>query len=101
MIEEIHKDDIGTKFLVMVMDGSSVVDLSGATVKKIAFKKSDGTSVEKSALFKTDGSDGKIYYVTIADDLSMSGKWELQAKVTLPTGVWSSSIKFFMVYDNL
>lgn len=101
MVEEIHKNDIDTKFLVTIKDRTTIVDISSTTTKEIIFKKSDGTVVTKIATLETDGTDGKMYYKSLADDLNMSGSWMLQGKVVIGTGTWKSSIGLFTVYDNL
>jgi len=104
MVEEVHKNDIGTKFLVTIKDGTTVVDISGAsgdTDKQIIFEKPDGTVITKNATFDTDGTDGKIYYITIDEDLNLSGQWKIQAKVVLADGTWRTSIDDFEVYENL
>lgn len=98
---EIHKYDIGTAFEVTLKDGDNTLNLVTSSVKEIHFQKPDGTVVEKTAQFRTDGSDGIIVYITVADDLDQTGSWKIQAKVTLPTGTWSSDIEKFKVYDNL
>ena len=36
---EIHVNDVGTKFLVTVTDGSIAVDISSATTKQLIIKK--------------------------------------------------------------
>ena len=59
---EIHVDDVGTQFLLTIMDGSAAVDISSASTKQIIIKKPSGTKMTKSATFSSDGSDGKIYY---------------------------------------
>ena len=101
MAEEIHLDDVGTVFEVELQENDVTLDISAATTKALLFQKPDGTVVTQTAAFTTDGSDGKIQYITVADDLDQSGNWKLQARVTLPTGTWSSSTSKFKVYGNL
>ena len=101
MVEEIHCNDIGTKFLVTVKDGTSTVDISAASEKKLIFKRGNGSVVEKAATFDTDGTDGKLSYITTSGDLSSIGSWKIQAKVILPTGTWRSNTTGFTVYANL
>ena len=98
---EIHKKDIGTIFETTLNDGTNTIDISGATSKEIIFKKPNGTSVAQAAVFKTDGTDGILQYTTIADDLDQDGEWSIQAKVTIPSGTWSSDVTTFTVYKNL
>lgn len=101
MVEEIHKNDIGTKFLVTIKDGTTAEDVSSATTKELIFKKPGETTVTQTATFESDGSDGKIYYISIADDLNEIGTWNLQARIVMPTGTFKTDISNFKVYDNL
>ena len=103
MSSEIHVGDIGTAFVATVMDGTSVVDVSSATVKQIYMQKPDGAStvLTKDCLFYTDGTDGKIIYTTVAGDLDTAGVWRMQAFVTLTSGSWHSDIISVRVHPNL
>jgi len=101
MTEEIHKNDIGTKFLVTVKDGTTAVDISTATEKLIIFKKPDGGILTKTCTFETDGTDGKVFYCSVSGDLNETGSWEIQVSITLSTGTWKSSTNCFIVYGNL
>ncbi len=99
---EIHLLDIGTVFEITLYDGAVILSgLDGATAKSILFEKPDGTTVEKTAAFKTDGLDGIIQYITLANDLDQEGNWKIQARVVLADGSWSSDIGKFKVYPNL
>lgn len=98
---EIHKDDIGTIFTITVYDGSSVADISTATDKRIIFKQPDGNSLTVSGSFYTNGTDGKLTYTTVTGDLSVDGRWRIQAYLTFPSGKFKSDIGVFRVHDNL
>jgi hypothetical protein len=99
--QEIHVGDIGTVFEVTLQDCDVPLDVSTATEQIIYLLKPDGTLLEKDSVFTTDGTDGKIQYVAIAGDLDQEGSWKIQAKVTLPSGSWSSDIDKFKVTGNL
>tara|TARA_R110002020_G_scaffold123344_1_gene279741 strand:- start:1025 stop:1333 length:309 start_codon:yes stop_codon:yes gene_type:complete len=98
---EIHLDDVGTKFLVTIKDGSSAVNISTASTKQILITKPSGTKMTKTATFNSDGSDGKIYYMVIADDLDEVGTYQLQGKVIISDGTFSTDITKFKVHRNL
>ena len=110
---EIHKDDIGTEFVVSIVEcinGVDVaVDISTATLKEIIFLKADETTrLAKIAVFTSiasggagDGTDGKISYFSIAGDLDQLDKYKIQGIVTTPAGKWYSTIDSFKVIDNL
>ena len=101
MASEIHVDDVGTQFLLTIMDGSAAVDISSASTKQIIIKKPSGTKMTKSATFSSDGSDGKIYYSSIADDLDETGSYKLQGKVIISDGTFYTDITTFKVHRNL
>ena len=98
---EIHVNDVGTQFLVTVTDGSSAVDISSATTKELIIKKPSGTKLTKATAFSTDGTDGKIYYTVVADDLDEVGTYEIQGKVVITDGTFYTNIQTFKVHRNL
>ena len=98
---EIHKGDIGTQFTVTVQDGTTVVDISTASTKQLIFKKPGGTILTKSTSFVTDGTDGKMQYVSVDGDLSDDGVWKMQGKVIIGGNSFSTDITSFKVYRNL
>tara|TARA_R100000008_G_C3580871_1_gene168420 strand:- start:668 stop:976 length:309 start_codon:yes stop_codon:yes gene_type:complete len=98
---EIHQNDIGTKFVVTIKDGSSAVDVSGATTKQIIFKKPSGTTLTKAAAFNSDGSDGIIYYSAASEDLDETGTYKIQGKVVISDGTFYTDIQSFKVHRNL
>ncbi len=87
--------------LTLVDQDGAAIDISTATVKKIVFQKPNGAVVEKTAIFDSNGTDGKIKYVTVADDLDQAGIWHLQANVTTPTLQGKSSVVPMRVVKNL
>ena len=101
MASEIHVNNVGTLFKVTIYDGTTAVDVSTATTKQIIFKKPNGESVTKTALFYTDGSDGIIQYTSVAGDLDVKGVWKIQAFVDMTAGDFYSDWGDFIVYDNL
>jgi hypothetical protein len=98
--DEVHVGDVGTTFILTVTDGTAV-DVSGATTKQILFGKPNGSTVTKTAAFTTDGTDGKVQYSTVANDLDMAGVWNIQAYVVLAAGSWHSDVTSFVVYPNV
>ena len=98
---EIHQNDVGTQFLVTVKDGSSAVNISSATTKQLIIKKPSGTKLTKTAAYSTDGTDGKIYYNTVVDDLDEAGTYKLQGKVVISDGTFYTDITTFKVHRNL
>lgn len=94
--------DVGTIFEITSVDpDGAAVDISAATVKKFHFKRPDGTTLTKTAVFTSDGSDGKLRYTTVADDLNQPGTWQVQVHVEAPSYTWHSSVAIFQVKPNL
>lgn len=101
MASEIHEGDIGTKLLITVTDDGSIVDISGATTKDIFIKKPNGAILSRTGVLETDGTDGKMYYITIAGDLDVAGNYKIQGRVVLPAGSFYTSTATFKVHCNL
>jgi hypothetical protein len=103
--EELHFNDIGTVLLVTINDcvsgTSTPMDVSLATSLSLVLKSPSGISYTKTAIFNTDGSDGKIKYVTVDGDLNEVGTWRMQALVAFTSSSFSSGVKVFRVYENL
>jgi hypothetical protein len=99
---EIHVGDVGTILRVIVEDDGAVINVSGTDSRTIYLKKPDGTKLTKTAVFTTDGSDGKIQYVTISGDLDTEGWWKIQGLVHWASGnQWYTDWQPFEVHDNL
>jgi len=82
--------DIGTVLTFTVKEDNAVVDISSATVKNIV-KVSPGGGENTIALgFSTDGTDGKLTYVTVAGDFRHSGDYILTLFLTMASGSFSS-----------
>lgn len=101
MSDEVHLNDIGTEFRILIKDGDEIVDLSTATIINIIFRKPDGQINTVIADFYTDGTDGLIKYNAISGDLDQSGVYKIQAYVEVGAGNYSSSIGQFRVHCNL
>jgi len=101
MIREIHVGDIGTVFSITVKDGVKVVDVSSASSKNVIFAKPDGTVLNFSGTYETDGTDGIVNYTTVLGDLDLIGMWSIQVHIVMPNGEWKSDIGSFDVFSNL
>lgn len=104
----IFVDDIGTIFRITIQecitDVLTPVDISGQSAMSFIFKKPDKSTVTKTApdvAFTTDGTDGKLQYTTVSNDIDQDGVWCLQAEVTLPGGTYRTSIIKFDVEAKL
>ena len=98
---EIHINDVGTKFLVTVTDGTTAVDISSATTKQLIFQKPSGTKLTKATVFTSDGTDGKMQYSVVTDDFDEAGSYKLQGKVVISDGTFYTDIHTFKVHRNL
>jgi hypothetical protein len=80
---EIHVGDVGTRFEVTVYEDAVALDISAATVKNFIFGKPSGDVVSVAAGFVTDGTNGKLYYLSTGTDLDEAGNWELEVELDL------------------
>lgn len=102
MPAEIHLGDVGTTIQITISDGTNAVDISAATVKNIIFVDPDDASQTKAGTFVTDGTDGKLKYVTEVDFLDLVGVWQVQVDLQWAGGNhWHSSVGEFRVHPNL
>ena len=88
---KVYKNDIGT---IITIDSGE--DLSSATVKKIYFKKPDGTLGNWSASVV---DTTKLRYTTEAGDLNMAGTWQFQIYVELPSWQGRGETESYQIYD--
>lgn len=82
-------------------DVDEIVDISLATGLSITVQRPDLTSFTRTALLSSTGLDGKMYILTLAEDLTMDGTYYIQG--SLVSGTWSgpSSVGQFVVEVNL
>jgi len=98
---DFHVGDIGTPIEFEAREDGAAIDISTATSMDITIKRPDGTILSVSGAFVTDGTDGKLDYTTVSGDLSVSGEYCAQVKLTLPAGTWNSDVDHFDVAGNL
>ena len=84
------------KFTIRDQNGSTV-DLTGATLKEILFKRVGGPTTSETAGFITDGSDGGITFTTAQTTFNAAGDWRIQAKVEMNSKLYFSNIITFQV----
>ncbi len=97
-MDEVFENDIGTTFTLTIKNRQgAVVDISGAIVKQLKFTKSNGVVLTKTAVYVTDGTDGKIKYVTVDGDLDTRGIWKVQGYIQLASGSWHTTYNLFTV----
>jgi hypothetical protein len=101
MTNQIHKLDIGRKFRITVGNNGTPINISTATTKSIIFQRPDGRAITQTATFDSDGSDGKIYYTTIANDLDREGTWKIQAFISMGGNALRTQWTTFVVYSNI
>lgn len=101
MSAEIHVNDLDTQILITLYDNGVLLNFSGATTKKIIFRKPNCTSVIVNGDFYTDGTDGILSYITPDNFWDLQGNWEIQARITFTTGRYSSDTAIFEVFSNL
>ena len=98
---EVHVGDIGSRLTLTFYDAASVVDISGASTKQVWISDPDGVCVKSGGTFTTDGTDGKLYYDSLAATFDQAGDWQVQGYVVTATGTWHSDIQDLKVYANL
>lgn len=101
MASEIHKNDVGTRFLITVKEGASIVDISSAQTLGIFIRKPDDSTIARSGNLHTDGTDGKMYYDLASGDVNAAGHYKLQGRVSLSSSTYYTNIYDFQVHCNV
>ena len=90
--------DVGTAIEITVLTTDSITgqttpfDLSSATLKNIRFLKPDGTLLIAPAALSTNGTDGKMRYVTVDGDFDQVGTYQVEGEVGNSNGHWTTTI---------
>ena len=61
------------------------LDISTATTKDFRVRKPDGTADTWATSFIDTGTDGRITYVTVLNDIDQTGEWLLEAHIVSAT----------------
>lgn len=102
MSANLHANDIGTAIIITINNQNNVpVNLSSFTNIILVIKRSDGSFVEKTCFFVTDGTDGKVQYITVDGDFTVVGNYKFQVRCVSPGGIWHSNILTSKVYPNV
>lgn len=98
----VHNGDAGTIFRLTITDTSgTAIDVSTADTKYIYFREPDGTKIQKTAEFYTDGKDGIIQYTTVAGDIDAVGTWMVQGYIETSLGKFWTEKDSFKVSSTL
>jgi hypothetical protein len=106
-VDQIHVGDIGTLFVVYIVeddpdsDGFLPVNVATATTKEIHYWKPSGATLSKAASLLTDGSEGGLTYTSVDGDIDEAGVWKIQGFVEFVNGEWHSEVQEFRVRANL
>ena len=102
MTAEVHVNDWGTVLKITLKDGANVVPLADATEIKMRLSDPDDvTTIKDLTVVTPPGTEGKVKYVFLANELHTAGGWDYQVKVTFPAGFWQSDLLSFTVYENI
>lgn len=76
-----------------------ILDISSATLQEIAFTLPDDSDFQTATgvAFVTDGTDGEIEWAAPPGFHAQPGRWTRAARITLPSGVFSTEPICFTV----
>ena len=102
MCSEIHVNDFGTSLRATIKDeDDAVIDISDAASIIFILEKPNLTTITASGAFVSDGTDGKVQYITQSGIIDTMGQWRLQVFLDFPDGEFRTNIYNFKVYKNL
>lgn len=93
---DFHKNDIGARLVVTILENGAAFDVSGASTKQLKYThRKTGVTKTFTASFgqapegNGTGTDGKLEYsTTTTADLDDTGPWDVRAYLVIP-GVWT------------
>ena len=96
-------DDIGIALVVTVtaQDGVTPINLSAAINPTIYILRPDQKLIVGGATFFTDGTDGKIQYITQSTDLTVQGVYKIQATYQFGGNIKHTEKSVFCMEPNL
>ena len=101
----IQEGNIGTVFIFTIEDqAGKIVDISTATtLDAFFFRPVAREAITRMGVLHTDGTDGKMRYVSIAGDLvGAHDRWRRQGRVVIPgLGDFHSIVRLFPVKGNI
>lgn len=102
-MEYVQRTDTGVQFVCTIVDEqtNNIINLSQASNFALTFRKPDKSVYSVVASLYTDGTDGKISYLSQVTDLLLAGIWKFQASYTLSGSNKLTSWASFQVLPNL
>ncbi len=94
-----HKGDIGLTIRLTIDDDGTVRNISGQSALLIYLTKpNNGNVLTKTGSLTSDGTDGKLEYVTVDGDLDTPGEWTAQGHVTESSSpiFWTTEATFIV-----
>ena len=103
MKDQVYKNHIGLAIDAQVVDDDTgeAIDLSGASTLQLKLKAPGQAASTKTATLINSGTDGWVRYVTVANDLTVIGVWEVQGYFVDGSEQFHTSIDTFRVRDTL
>ncbi len=103
MSQPLRYGAVGASITLTAVDqDGAVIDISTATLASSLYLRSPGGRLLiKTPGFVTDGTNGQIYYDTIAGDLNEVGAWQAQFKLTMGSDVLPSEVIPVQVQPNI
>ncbi len=81
-------------------DGNVESDLGSASTMEIVFVPPSGTAKTETAVLVSDGTDGKMEYITEAGFLDEVGTWHYHGHIVIGSGDWLTNVKTLDVMPN-
>lgn len=81
----VEEGAVGLRLVCVLQEGSTDLDISAATTLEICLRAPSGADKTLTATFVNTGTDGKIYFDTLAGTLDELGKWKVSARVASAT----------------
>jgi len=99
---DIQRYDIGTVLRFTITENDVPTDVSGVISIILKLRKPRTREViSRTMSFTTDGTDGKVEYTTVENDLDERGTYSAQVFLEFSSGSWHTERVKIHVSDNV
>jgi len=97
----LQKSSIGVTIETTVKENGVAISIASASTKNFKVLKPSGSVVTWAGSFVTDGTDGKLKYVTLTNDLDELGVYRFQVEFVIGSFNGRTEVGEFTVQENV
>lgn len=97
----LRQNNTGIPIILTMKDSEdAAIDISSASTISFYFVKPDTSVITRTGTLYTDGTDGKVQYITVSGDLDQVGLWSVYVYIAVGSQELNSDETGFFVYAS-